>query len=70
MEVEDEIKLTDISEVLIEHLDKWMDELQYYQFIIIFVHNGNKVETGISLVDDLVFFIVDEIAHFWFTSYH
>lgn len=68
MEIEDKIKLTHIPEVLIQYLHERMYQLQYYELVIIFVHNCNEVETCISFVYDLVFFVVDEIAHFWLTS--
>jgi hypothetical protein len=64
MEVEDEIELTDITEIFIQDFYKGMNELKYNKFIIVLIHNSNKVQTCVSLVDDLVFLVVNEITHF------
>lgn len=68
MEIEDEVELADVAEVLIEDFDEGMDEFQDDELIIVFVHDGDEVETGVSLVHDLVFLVVDEIAHFGLPS--
>ncbi len=64
MEVEDEIELTDITEIFIQDFYKGMNELKYNKFIIVLIHNSNKVQTCVSLVDNLVFLVVNEITHF------
>ena len=33
-----------------------------------FINDCYKVETGVSIIDYFVLFVIDEIAHFGFTS--
>lgn len=68
MEVEYKIELTNIPEVFIQNLHETLHELQYNQLILIFIHNGYEVETSVSLVDDLVLLVVQEIAHLGITG--
>jgi hypothetical protein len=68
MEVEDEVEFTDISEVFVEDLDEEVDEFKGDQFVVIFVDDGDEVETCVSFVDDFVLFVVNEIAHLRFTG--
>jgi len=63
MEVEYEIQLADIAEVFVEDLHEALHQFQYDQFILVLVDDGYEVETGVSLVDDLVLLVVQEIAH-------
>ena len=65
MKVEDQIQLADIAEVLIQYFDEHLHEFQDDQLIVVLVHDGDEVETGVPLVDDLVFLVVQEVAHFW-----
>lgn len=64
MEIENEIKLADIAEIFIEDLHKGMDQFEDDKLIVVLVYNGDEVETRVTFVDDLVLFVVDEIAHF------
>lgn len=50
IEIEYKIQLTDIVEILIEHLNKIMYSLQIAQVIIIYVHAYAEVQTCIPSV--------------------
>ena len=54
MEVIDDIKFSDISEVLIEHFHEQMDHLKVCQFIVSSVHADREEQPSVSLVDYLV----------------
>lgn len=69
MEIEDEIKFTNITEVFVQDLDKIVDQFQNYQLIVILIHNCNEVQTGVSFVNDFELFVIDEIATFRFPCY-
>lgn len=43
MEIEDEIKFTNIAEVFVQNLHKIVDQFQNYQLIVILIHNCNEV---------------------------
>ena len=58
MEVEDEIEFADVSEVFIEDLNKALHEFEDDELILIFVDDGDEVETGESFVDYLVLFVI------------
>jgi hypothetical protein len=64
VEVEDEVQLTDVSEVLVEYFYEHLHEFEDDEFIVVLVYDGDEVETGVSLVHDLVLFVVQEVAHF------
>lgn len=68
MEIEDQIEFADVSEILVEDLNKGVDELKHNKLVLVLIDDGNEVETGVSLVDDFVLFVFQEIAHFGFTS--
>lgn len=68
MEVEDQVQFTDVSKILIEHFHKSMNHLQYNEFVFVLVNNGDKVQWGISFVDDFVLLVLEEVAHFGFTG--
>lgn len=70
MEIEDEIQLAYISEVLIEHFHKCLHEFEHDQFILILIDNCNEVETRVSLVDNLVLLVIEEIAHLRISGDH
>ena len=44
MEIEDEIQLTDVSEVFIEDLYKGVNHLEDDQFIFVLINNGDKIQ--------------------------
>ena len=54
VEVENEIELTNTSEVLVKHLYKQMNELKHTQFIVILINAKCKEQTGVPSVNDLV----------------
>ena len=68
MEVEDQIQFAHIPKILIKHFHKCLDEFQDNELVFVFVDDGDKVETGISFVDDFVVLVLDKVAHFGFTS--
>lgn len=68
MEVEDKIQLTDVAEVFIKHLDECMNHFKYNELIFVFVHNGDKIQGGVSFVHDFVLLVFDKVAGFGFTG--
>lgn len=68
MEVEDEVELADIPKIFIEDFNKCMDKFQDYELVVCFVHNGDKVQTCVSFIDNFVVLVIDEIAHFGFSG--
>lgn len=70
MEVEYEVQLADIAEVFVEDLHEALHQFQHDQLILVLVDDGYEVETGVSLVDDLVLLVVQEIAHLGVTRYY
>ena len=63
MKVEDQIQLADIAEVLIQYFDEHLHEFQDDQLVVVLVHDGDEVQTGVALVYDFVFLVVKEVAH-------
>lgn len=53
IEIEDQIELTDIVEVLVEHLDEVVYRLQVGQVIVVHVDTDAEVQASVSSVDDL-----------------
>ena len=47
-----------------------MDKFQDDQLVIIFINNSDEVQTRITLINDLIVFVVEKIAHFGFASNH
>lgn len=70
MEIEDEIEFADISKVLVEHFHKGLHEFEDDELVFVLIDYGDEVETGVSLVDDLVLLVVEEIAHLWVSGDH
>jgi len=70
MEIEDKIKLANISKILIQNLHEALHQFEYDQFILIFIDDGYKVETGESFVYYLVLIVIEEVAHFWVSCYY
>ena len=68
MEIEDEIQLTDVSEVFIEDLYKGVNHLEDDQFIFVLINNGDKIQWSISFIYDFVLFVLKKVAHLWFTG--
>lgn len=58
MEVEDEIEFADISKVFVEDLHKALHEFQNNQLIMILIHDGYEVKTGVALIYYLVFLVI------------
>ena len=54
VEIEDEVKLADIAEVVIQDLHKQMDGLQVCQLVVSHVYTEAEVQPRISPVDDFV----------------
>jgi hypothetical protein len=70
VEVEDEVEFAHISEVLVQYFYEALHEFEDDQLILVLVNDGDEVQTGVSLVDDLVLFVVQEIAHLGVASDH
>jgi hypothetical protein len=70
MEIEDKIKLTNITEVFIENLYKALHQFEDDQFILILIDDGYEVETGESLVYYLVLIVIKKITHLWISCYY
>lgn len=70
MEVEDEVEFAHISEVLVQYFYEALHEFEDDELILILVDDGDEVETGVSLVDDLVLFVIQEVAHLGVTRDH
>ncbi len=68
MEVENQVQFADIAKVLVQNLYKSVDQFQYDKLIFVFVHNGDKIEWGVSFVYDFVVFVFDEVAGFGFAG--
>lgn len=68
MEVENEIQFADISEIFVEDLHEALHEFQHDELILVLVDDGYEVETGVSLVDDLVLLVIQEITHLGVTG--
>ncbi len=58
MEVEDEIQFTDVSEVFVEDFNETLHELKDYQFILVLIHDGDKVQTCESFIYYFVFLVI------------
>ena len=70
MEIENEVKFTNIAKIFIEDFHKGMYHFKDDELILILVNNSNEIETCISLVHDFVLFVLKEIAHFWLSGNH
>lgn len=64
MKIEDKIKLAYVTKIFIKDFNKWLHHFQHNKFILVFINDGNKVETGESFVDYFKLFVVQKIAHF------
>lgn len=47
-----------------------MHEFENDELVFVLVDDGDEVEAGVALVDDLVFLIIQEIAHFGIARDH
>lgn len=54
MEVEDEIKLTDIAEEMIQNLHKQMDALKVSQLVVRYIHAHGEEQSSVTPVYHLV----------------
>lgn len=68
MEVEDEIKFADVSEVFIEDFDEGVNGFEDDEFVVVLVDDGDEIKGGVTFVDDFVFFVLEEVAHFGFAG--
>lgn len=62
-EVENDVKLADVTVVLVHLFDVTVDDFEGYELVVIGGAAGNEEKRGISAVDDLSVFILEEIAH-------
>lgn len=68
MKVKDKIEFTDVSKIFIENLNKSVDHFQDNELIFVFINNGDKIKWSVSFVDNFVIFVLNKVAHFWFTG--
>ncbi len=68
MEVEDEIKLADISKILIEDFYKAMNKFQDDELILILIDDSDEIQGGVSFINNFELFVFDEVAHFRFAG--
>ena len=54
IEIENDVELTDITEVFVEKLHKEVDCFQVSKFIVIDVHGNSKEQAGVSTINQLV----------------
>jgi hypothetical protein len=64
VEVEDEVQFADIVKVLVQDLDKEVNHFKHKQLIVLFIHNGDEVQTCISLINNFVIVPFQKIARF------
>jgi hypothetical protein len=62
VEVEDKVKLADVSEKGIEDLDEEVNSLEECELVIVCVDAGAEEETGVAAVDDLVVTELDKVG--------
>ena len=62
MEIEDEIQLADITEVLVEHLDEVMNDVEHNQFVVFLFYACDKVQRSIALEHNLVVAPLQEMS--------
>ena len=67
MQTKHKIQLTHAVKVSIQRFDKEMDFLKNEQFIGVDRDTHDKVQGGISAVDEFVFSLFDNVAHFRLT---
>lgn len=70
VKVEDQIQLAHIAKVLVQYFYEHLHQLEHDQLIVVFIHNRDEVQTGITLVNDLVLLVVQKIAHLRITRDH
>ena len=66
LKIEDNVELTDRSEVLVQDLDISVDDLQRPELVVGLVHGEAEEEAGVPLVHDAHVFVLDEVAHLLF----
>lgn len=54
VEVEHQIKLTNIAEEMVQNLDEQVDAFKVSQFIVRYVHTQGEKQASVSPVNDLV----------------
>ena len=65
--VEDDVELTDRSEIFVQDLNISVDHLQSAQFVVAFIHGETEEETRVPLVDYTHVFVLNEVAHLRFS---
>ena len=58
VKIEDKIEFANVAKVLVEYFHEHLHEFEYYEFIVVLIHNRDEVQTGISLVYDFIFLVV------------
>ena len=71
LKIEDDVELTDRSEVFVQNLDVSVDDLQRPELVVRLVHGETEEEAGVALVHDAHVFVLDKVAHLLFPlEYH
>ena len=65
--IEDDVKLTDRSEIFVQDLHISVDHLQSAQFIVPFIHGEAEEEAGVPFVDNAHIFVLYEVTHLGFS---
>ena len=64
MEIENQIELTNTSKILVQDLNKKMNELKHTQIIIVLINTKSKVQSSIPSINNLMFMELQEVGHF------
>ena len=54
VKVENQIELAHVPEVLVKYFDEMMDNIEYNQFIVIFLNARGEIQAGIALENNLI----------------
>jgi hypothetical protein len=64
MEIENQIELTNTSKILVQDLNKKMNELKHTQIIIVLINTKSKVQSSIPSINNLMIMELQEVGHF------
>ena len=64
MEIVNQIELTNTSKILVQDLNKKMNELKHTQIIIVLINTKSKVQSSIPSINNLMIMELQEVGHF------
>ena len=64
MEIENQIELTNTSKILVQDLNKKMNELKHTQIIIVLINTKSKVQSSIPSINNFMIMELQEVGHF------